>query len=255
MGTVVLIVVVAAIAIVAMYLSHLASKRRREALRALASRLGFSFDPAKDRAHDDRYRHFDVFRKGHSRTALNTMTGRIEINGRDHEVVMGDFLYKITSSSGKSSSTRTYRLSYLIVHFPYRGLPDLLIRPEGFFDKIGQALGFDDIDFEDAEFSKRFVVKSSDRRFAYDVCHPRMIEWLKEHAGSAPAIDMESGQLCLARDKKRWEPHEFEAMLGFAEEFIDRWPDHLVSELQGGIAVRMMEEQEGARPMPWGIPE
>ena len=249
-GAILIMILVAVGAVVALYLGHQATRRRREELAGVAARLGFSFDPSKDRSHDERYRHFEVFRRGHSRVAHNTMTGRVEINGRDHDVVMGDFVYRVTRNSGKSSSTQTYRMSYLIVRFPYHGLPDLLIRPEGFFDKVGQALGFDDIDFEDAEFSRRFVVKSGDRRFAYDVCHPRMIEWLKSRASDAPAIDLECGQLCLARDKDRWAPSEFGAMLGYAREFIDRWPDHLVSELQGGIAVRTMDEG-GARPRPW----
>ena len=45
-------------------------------------------------------------------------------------------------------TTRTHRFSYLIVHLPFSGLPDLLIRPEGVFDKMAGAFGFDDIDFE-----------------------------------------------------------------------------------------------------------
>jgi len=98
---------------------------------------------------------------------------------------------------------------------------------------------FDHIDFADIEFSRRFVVKSSDRRFAYDVCHPRMIEWLKEHADGFPAIEVDRGQLLLARDKKRWSPEEFEGMLGYAREFIDRWPDHLLDEL--GVPARAAE--------------
>ena len=57
-------------------------------------------------------------------------------------------------------------------------LPDLFIRREGIFDSVKRAFGFDDIDFESAEFSKRFFVKSSDKRFAYDVIHPKMMEFL-----------------------------------------------------------------------------
>jgi len=233
------LLILVAVGLLFAWLSHQQAKKRREALAALAGRLGFSFDPGKDRSHDERYAHFRVFKKGHSRTAYNTLTGRVPINGVSHPVVMGDFYYKVTSSNGKTSQTYTYRLSYLIVRFPMAGVPDLLIRAEGVFDKLGQALGFDDIDFEDIEFSRRFVVKSSDRRFAYDVCHPRMIEWLKEHADGFPAIEVDRGQLLLARDKKRWSPEEFEGMLGYAREFIDRWPDHLLDEL--GVPARAAE--------------
>ena len=87
----------------------------------------------------------------------------VEIDGRPYPVKMGDFNYKVTRSTGKGSNTTTYRLSYLILHLPFALTPDLLIRREGVFDKIAGAIGFDDIDFESAEFSRRFYVKSSDR--------------------------------------------------------------------------------------------
>ena len=64
--------------------------------------------------------------------------------------------------SGKSTQTHTYRFSYLIAHVPFAGVPALLNRREGMFDKIAGAFGFDDIDYESAEFSRRFQVKSAD---------------------------------------------------------------------------------------------
>jgi hypothetical protein len=42
-------------------------------------------------------------------------------------------------------------------------------------------LGFGDIDFESIEFSKAFCVRSRDRKFAYDICHTRMMEYLLAH--------------------------------------------------------------------------
>lgn len=38
-----------------------------------------------------------------------------------------------------------------------------------------------DIDLESIEFSDAFVIKSADRRFAYDICHTQMMEYLLEH--------------------------------------------------------------------------
>jgi len=231
LALVVVIILIAVVAVAAVVHQRRLAEERQRALRVLAERLGLDFFAAEDPDHDDRYARFAVFRQGHSRVAFNTMWGDVDIDGARHAVVMGDFRYRVTTRTGKTSSTVTYRLSYLIVHLPTPAVPDLLIRPEGLFDKLGQAIGFDDIDFEDAAFSRRFVVRSSDRRFAYDVCHPRMIEWLSAHAESFPAIDMEAGQLCLATDKKRWEPTQFEQHLAYAREFLIRWPDHVRREL------------------------
>ncbi len=221
-------IVIAAVA-VGIYYSYLAAKKRREALIALATELGFTFDPGKDRSHDDLYAHFEIFRKGHSRTAYNTLRGETTIDDRQYSIKMGDFTYKVTQSSGKSSSTTTYNFSYLIVHLPFARIPDVLIRPENFFDKIAGAFGFDDIDFESIEFSKRFLVKSKDNRFAYDLIHPRMMEFLL--ASKPPCIDLENGRCCLADGSRRWTPEQFKSFIQFMAQFIDLWPDHLTRQL------------------------
>ncbi len=226
------VLIIAGIALVSLfgYLGWLAEKKRREALAAVADSLGWRFDPSRDRDHDDEYAHFEIFRRGHSRAAHNTLMGVLEINDLRWPAKMGDFTYKVTSHSGKSTSTRTYRFSYLILHMPYSHVPDLLLRREGMFDKIAGVLGFDDIDFESAEFSRRFHVKSSDKRFAYDVVHPRMMEFLL--AGDAPTVDIENRRCCLSDGNRRWEPEQFEQKLAWVRRFLDLWPDHVTTTLK-----------------------
>lgn len=212
------------------YWSYLQRKRRREALAVVAQRLGWQFDPRRDSFHDDEYAHFEIFRRGHGRYAYNTLQGELTIGVGTYPAKMGDFTYKVTSGSGKSRSTRTYRFSYLIVHLPFRNIPDLLIRPEGFFDKLTGAFGFDDIDFESAEFSRRFYVKSSDKRFAYDVVHPRMMEFLLRTDPSI--IDIEHGKCCVTDGRSRWSPDEFCTQLEWACDFLECWPDHVKADLK-----------------------
>jgi hypothetical protein len=212
------------------YFSWLAEKKRREAMVALAAELGLSFDPARDRSHDEEYAHFEIFRRGHSRAAYNTMSGQLEFQGRPWPAKMGDFTYKITTSTGKSTSTQTYRFSYLILHLPWSGVPDLLIRREGMFDKIAGVLGFDDIDFESAEFSRRFHVSSPDKRFAYDVIDPRMMEFLLR--GDPPTVDIENRRCCISDGRSRWEPVEFRQKLAWITEFLDHWPTHVLASLR-----------------------
>lgn len=219
-------------AVIAAVYGHRLEQQRREALSALAASLGWRFDPSKDTRHDDEYAHFEIFRRGHSRAAYNTLTGSVEIDGRAYAAKMGDFTYKVTSSSGKTTTTTTYNFSYAILHLPFRGVPDLLIRREGIFDRIAGAIGFDDIDFESEEFSRRFCVKSSDKRFAYDVVHPRMMEFLL--ASDDRAIDIKRGRCCVADGSKRWEPERFRAELEWLRRFFDLWPDHLTRQLADG---------------------
>jgi hypothetical protein len=225
------VAVVAVVLLVAagIYLTYRAEKKRREELAALADGLGWRFYAAKDSSHDEEYAHFEIFRRGHSRVAFNTLVGGVEIDGRRFYAKAGDFRYRVTTGSGKNRRTSTYTFSYLIFHLPF-ATPDLLIRPEGVFDKLAGAFGFDDIDFESAEFSRRFHVKSSDRRFAYDVVHPRMMEYLLR--GRAPLIDVEGGRCCLSNGRSRWQRPDFESHLRFLREFFDLWPDHLTAQLE-----------------------
>lgn len=212
------------------YLAHKAAEQRRMALSALAAELGWMFDASKDTTHDEEYARFEIFRRGHSRAAYNTLWGELDIDGRAYPAKMGDFTYKVTRNTGKSRSTTTYRFSYLIVHLPFMGAPDLLIRREGFLDKLAGVIGFDDIDFESSEFSRRFHVSGNDKRFAYDVVHPRMMEFLL--ASDAPTVDIERGRCCLADGKRRWEPAQFTAQIEWARRFFDLWPDHVTTDLE-----------------------
>ncbi len=222
------------------------AEQRRQALRTWGQGRGLSFDPARDTSFDDRFAHFAAFGRGHSRSAYNTLRGHIELNRRPHGVLTGDFLYKTTSTDSKGRTrTTTHRLSYLIVQTPYPALPEVLIRRENFFDKIAGVVGFDDIDFEDAEFSKRFHVKSKDRRFAYDLCSPQVIEYIKAALPDAPTIEVDRGEVLFLHGVGRWRPAEFERVLRFAEGFIDRWPDHMLAEREGDSSFRTGIETPG----------
>jgi hypothetical protein len=225
-----LFIAFAAVAIVVSVLAYQQQQRRIEALRAMAQARGWSFDPER-REPEPEHQQFACFRQGHSRAAYNTIEGAAPIDSRPYPIKMGDYTYKVTSSNGKTTTTRTYNFSYLILRLPFAGVPSLLIRREGILDKIAGALGFDDIDFESEEFSRRFCVKSSDKKFAYDVIHPQMIEFLMQ--SDPPPIEIVSGLICLASGN-RWEPPEFESRLAWLEKFFDLWPDYLTEQLDGG---------------------
>lgn len=227
---VIMVIGVIALAGVAAYFAHLQAKKRREALLALARELGWGFDPSKDYSHDDEFANFEIFRKGRSRAAYNTLSGQLDVGGRSCDARMGDFRYKVTHGSGKNRRTHTYRFSYLIVTLPYWGVPALLIRPEGVFDKIASAIGFDDIDFESEEFSRRFYVKSSDRRFAYDVIHARMMRFLLDTCKHT--VDIEHGRCCISDGRSKWSPEQFRARAQWVHAFLERWPDHLTRVLE-----------------------
>jgi len=176
-----------------------------------------------------------VFSRGFGRSAYNTLSGGVKVGGQPMRVKMGDYKYKTREGSGKNRRTVTHRFSYCIVMLPWEGMPGVLIRREGFFDKISSAFGFDDIDFESGEFSKKYFVKSPNKKLAYDICHPRMIEWLLE---TEPAVvDMERGRLCMTEGSRVWKVERFEYTLGWVDRFIEQWPDFVVKDLEEGKIV------------------
>lgn len=230
-GFLILIIIpVAILGAVLAYFSYQAEKKRKQGLLDLAHKLGLNFDPTPDRHHDDEYAHFEVFRRGHSRKAYNTLAGAINIDGKVYNIKMGDFTYKITSGSGKDQRTTTYNFSYMILLMYQLDMPSLLIRKEGMFDKLAGVFGFDDIDFESAEFSRKFYVKSDDKKFAYDVITPRMMSFLLEDC--PVTVDIEQRRCLLTDGIKRWEAEKIEMIIEWVNTFYSLWPDHLMDRIE-----------------------
>ena len=154
-------------------IGHHQNKARRAALAAFAASEGLQFDATRQRGMEDVYPGFDLFRRGSGRYAENFMTGSHGNCGMS----IFEYHYQTQSGSGKRRSTQHHRYTVIMLQPPFPLRP-LSVRPEGWWDKLTAAFGWDDIDFESAEFSRRFHVKSPDRRWAFDVLTARTIEFL-----------------------------------------------------------------------------
>jgi hypothetical protein len=169
-----LVILVAAVIGVIAYLSWLAEKKRREALLALATKLGLSYSPEKNHGLATQYKFIDQTRQGSNRYASNVVQGTY----RDYPVILFDYHYETHSTDSKGRrQTHHHHLAFFILTMK-KAFAEIKISKEGFFSKIAQTFGYDDIDFESHEFSRKFCVRSPDKKFAYDVCHARMIEYM-----------------------------------------------------------------------------
>jgi hypothetical protein len=154
--------------------AHISAKKRREAMMALAARLGLRFEPHKNWGLAKEYSFLDKLRTGSNRYAFNTLSGTCQ----GHDVTAFDYHYETYSRNSKGHrQTHHHYFSCFLLHLP-QSFPELTIAREGLLSKLAQALGYDDIDFESHEFSRRFCVRSRDKKFAYDFCHARMMEYL-----------------------------------------------------------------------------
>ena len=139
---------------------------------------------------------------------------------------MGDFEFRLTSPTGRGTTTDRYRLSYAAARLPTLTLPDLLIRPEGALDKLAGAFGFEDINFSSEEFSRMFHVRGRDERFARALITTEVMEYLLTRP--SVAVMIEGGWLCVTDGQRLWSVGEFGAMPAWLERFLGLWPESVV---------------------------
>ena len=226
---VLIVALVVAVAVVVVVFQWHVERKRSDDLASLARGLGLSFDRGRDPGADERFARFAMFRRGRSRSAWNIMRGGLAVGAGSIEVEIGDFRYTVTRGSGKHRSSRTYRFSYLVATNPVGTCPETIIRREGLFDRVKGVLGFDDIDFESDEFSRRFHVSSDDKRFAYDLVDQGMMEFLL--GNPPPAIELDGALICVSDGRSRWQVEEIRRQVDWLAAFLDRWPRHLAESM------------------------
>jgi hypothetical protein len=151
-----------------------AQAERRKELAVVAGQLGLQFRPDKDRELAASYNYLNKFNEGANRYAFNILEG--ERQGQRVRIFDYHFETYTTDEKGNPQTQNHYFTVFMLV-LP-KTCPKLTMVKEGWLSKVAQFLGYDDIDFESAEFSKAFCVRSTDKKFAYDACNPQMIEYL-----------------------------------------------------------------------------
>lgn len=150
-----------------------ADRQRSFNLQALAARLGFDgFNPNHDEEFAMGWGFLSRLAQGNDRYAFNILRGTY------HEQRLFVFDYHYQTGSGRSRKEHRFTMLMLVCK---EAFPQVTIGPESdsLLTKVAAAFGGEDsIQFESAEFSRTFRVRSKDKRFAYDVCNPQMMEYL-----------------------------------------------------------------------------
>jgi hypothetical protein len=199
--------------------TYLFSLERTKKLKAYAASMGWSFTPDRDKGMSARYPAFKCLRRGHSRWAYNIMRGSRD--GRD----VTAFDYHYVTGHGKNRQVHNH--SALVLQSPL-ALKSLYIRPENVFDKVSDFFGMDDIDFESAEFSRKFFVKAPEKRWAYDVIHQQMMAFLME----APRFHVQfENEDIMAWRSRRFKEEDFEEALAVIQGILERLPGYVKKKL------------------------
>jgi len=213
------IAAVVVIAIIGGIYGTIAARKRREGLFELAQRLNLNFDAEHDCEIPGQFNFLEQFTQGSDRYATNVLSG----NYQQNKILAFDYHY--TTGSGKNR--QDHNLSFFMLFMQGGLFPQITIRPEGFFDRVAEALGFQDIKFESAEFSKAFCVRSPDKKFAYDVCNAKMMEYLL--ANRDLSVEIENDVIALVFNA-RIAVEQFEKDLQRLIEIRSHLPEYLFTQ-------------------------
>ena len=143
----------------------------------LAARFGLRCSAAQNYTLADDYAFLPFLAQGENRYAFNILSG----NCRQSEVLVFDYHYEIGGKDPDSEDLKSHHFLTPVLALVPAFFPELRIAPQGTLSKIAEAFGGQDIEFESAEFTRAFRVRSKDKRLAYDVCNARVIEYLLEN--------------------------------------------------------------------------
>lgn len=203
-----------------LWLSYLHARARQKALEDWSLEQNLTFSAQKDHYTGKIYPWVKCLNQGSRRYSYNRMRGE----WRGFKLFAFDYHYQ----TGSGKHTHHYNFSCVIVDSPIE-LQPLKIRPEGVLDKVSAFLGFDDIDFESHEFSEKFHISSPNKRWAYDIIHPRMMEYLL----SQPALSVQFFEnKIIAYRNSYFSPQEFAEAADMVCGIIDRIPKYVI---RGGI--------------------
>ncbi len=210
-----------AVAVIGLVIAARIERKKREAFAAWADAHAFTYDPEQEEGLDDRYG-FECLAQGNNRYGCHHLRG--DWNGLP--VHAFQYHYQVSSGSGKHRHTHHYWHTAVIVEC---GIPlePLAIRPESLFDRLAEFVGWDDIDFESAEFSRRFHVSARDKRWAYAVLHPQAIEHLM--GGWTESLEL-GGPCALGWYDGRYDPDALAPALDLVTGLIQRIPRWLAKE-------------------------
>jgi hypothetical protein len=145
---------------------------RSTALQALADKLAFTrFSPGRDYDFVMGWTFLGFLSQGEDRYAFNILEGTYQ----DQKLFVFDYHFRI----GPGDNDERYYTMFMLIEQEY--FPQTLIEPgssENLFSRAANLFTNNDIKFESAEFSRTYRVRSSDKKFAYDVCNPQMMDYL-----------------------------------------------------------------------------
>jgi len=190
------------VGVVALIVFHIGRAGRRHqqranALASAASHLGLTYEPWDPFNLPFKFEGLKAFGRGIEERVYNVLHGQAGFG----YVILCDYSYTVAEGKEKHTHYRSYGLLSTEMTFQH-----LELRPENFLDRVSALAGINDINFESEEFNRKYFVRSKDRKFAYDIINPKMIDYLLDRDG----IYMElGGNVVLVHYRRQVPPEGF----------------------------------------------
>jgi len=181
----------------------------------LSAELGLEYQPGNNRTLQHRHPFIRGMARGTNRHGTNTLAGEYAGN----QVHVFDYHHETDSVVGKEKEH--HYLSVLLIQ-PPANFPELIIAHEGNVQSLFESLGFGDINFESLEFFSEIYVKSESGKFACDIRHPRMMEYLLAN------LDLEFDTIALIFNR-RLKPEQIQTNLERLTTVRSHIPDYLLN--------------------------
>jgi hypothetical protein len=185
------------------------ARKRTETLSSVAAELDLEFHPDGDEALQLQLSEFPLMNKGRKGQLTNVCAG-----GTD-EVRLWIFDYRFITGHGKHR--RVHRQTAVAMESAVLDVPEFRMRPERMFDRVGQMLGLQDIDFEGhLQFSQQFVLQSEMAEATRDFFDTGLLDFFADRPGWS--FETRAGSFVVYRPRQLVEPTEFQAVFenGFA---------------------------------------
>lgn len=175
METVLIITGVLAFVGLAIWVGHVLEKKRTQAMKLAADRMGHTFEEERSDLLGE-LAGFHLFQQGRSQRLRNV------ISGSQGGVAFKVFDYRYTVGSGKNS--QTFRQTVAHVRSDRLRLPSFALRPEHIFHKIGGVFGYQDIDFDShPTFSKKYLLRGQEEQEIRQTFAPHILDHFDQNHG------------------------------------------------------------------------
>lgn len=159
-----------------------ANRKRTQELAEVAQALKLEFYPKGSDRLKPLLANLDFFSKARYARIANLMMGKSTLDGKTLSIAIFDYSFTVgrTVAVGRDTNSETFSHSVLLFFASDLDLPAFTLRPEHFLDKLGNALGYIDINFSaHPKFSKKYRLSGQQESRVRSLFQPAVLQFLE----------------------------------------------------------------------------